>query len=552
MSFTKSFKQKVRAVRIRCSLNLLLRQAGRVLALAGTVAILAALAERLLAMPVRMPPALWAFGAGAVLLILVPWLLRMPSRMQASLLLDERLKLSERFSTTLALAESEDPFAQASRAESLRVVQQADLKGHFPIGLSRSWLIGAGTWAVALGLLFYLPQKDLLGFLRQCQDAERESRQIELAKAEIQESADAVKAAVQRLGDPNLAEDLRKLDELAQAGDPQQIKREAIKTLDDLAEKIKRMQSNAEIDAADMLKQTLKRLHGSIDPFGQQLRLALAKGDFDQAASMLREMQKELAEGKLSEEMRRKLAEQMQQLAEELQKLAREKRDLESELEKLGLDKKLAQMNPDQLRQALQKQGLRADTLEQLLKKAEASQSAQAQCAALGQALGAAGMGGGLAGDDLGGAIGQLDALEAWQQQALMLQASLGEISRCIGGLGEGMSDRWGINLNEQQRSGQGKGIGTAPAASYSDPEETASATEKTRAPSQPQDGPVVASWYFKEAQIKGEARRGFSEAVQAGRDSAAEAISENQIPRRYEGPVKEYFSQLEASGPQP
>ena len=52
--------------------------------------------------------------------------------------------------------------------------------------------------------------------------------------------------------------------------------------------------------------------------------------------------------------------------------------------------------------------------------------------------------------------------------------------------------------------------------------------------------------------QVKGEARRTFSDVVQAGRASAAEAISENEIPRRYEGAVKEYFSQLEESGPTP
>ncbi len=551
MSFSKSFKQKIRAVRIRCGLNLLLRQAGRVLAVAGGIAILAILVERLLAVTVRVPPTLWAFGAAVTLFVLVPWFLRMPSRMQASLLLDERLGLSERFSTTLALAGSGDPFVKAARTESLRVVQRADLKGHFPIGLSRSWYSGVGTWLIAIGLLLYMPQKDLLGFLRQRRDSEQKAKQIEEAKTEVKRTTESVKAAVRQLGDPNLADDLRKLDELAQAAEPHDVKREAIRALGDLAEKIKQMQSHAQIDAADILRQTLKRLHGSVDPFAQQLRMALAKGEFNEAANMLRQMQKELAEGTLSEETRKKLAEQMQQLAEELRKLAEEKRDLESELEKLGLDKKLAQVSPQQLKQALQKQGLDATMIEQLMEKAAACQSAQGQCAALGQALGAGGAGGGLAGDELSDAIEQLDALEAWQQQAFMLQASLDEIGRCMGCLGEGMCEGswWGITLDGG--GGQGDGIGTMPGP-YSIPEEIDSATKKTRAPGRSEGGPIVASWYFKDAQVKGEARRDFSEVVQAGRDSAAEAISENQIPRRYEGAVKEYFNQLEAAGPKP
>jgi len=61
--------------------------------------------------------------------------------------------------------------------------------------------------------------------------------------------------------------------------------------------------------------------------------------------------------------------------------------------------------------------------------------------------------------------------------------------------------------------------------------------------------GPVIASWYFKGMQVKGEAKRAFAEVVQAGRDRAAEAISENQIPRKYEESVKKYFGRLEQSG---
>ena len=77
-------------------------------------------------------------------------------------------------------------------------------------------------------------------------------------------------------------------------------------------------------------------------------------------------------------------------------------------------------------------------------------------------------------------------------------------------------------------------------------------ANKMERTPTQGKGGPVVASWYFRDAQVKGEAQRSFTEVVQAGRASAAEAISENQIPRRYEDAVKTYFNQLEENGPRP
>ncbi len=542
MSFTKAFTHKVKAARIRCAANLLVRQTGRVVALAGAAAALAILIERLLAVTVRTPPTLWGFAAAVVALVIIPWLLKVPSRMQAALLLDERLKLDERFSTTLALAESDDPFAQAARAESLRAVQQANLRGHFPIDLSRSWYYGAGLWLSVIGLFFFMPQKDLLGFLRDREKQQQKAEAVARAKSEVQQTAEVVKAAVKELGDPNLAEDLKKLDELTQAGAPEQIKRQAIQALGDLSEKIKKMQTGAQVDTVDVLQRMLKSLRGSADPLSQQLRMAMAKGDFAQAANMLSQLQQQLADQSLSPEQRKELAKQLEKLGKDLQALADLQRELEKELEKRGLDKNLAKMSPEQLRKALQQQGLKPEMVEQLMKKVAACKAAQGQCSALGQALGACGGSGGALSDDLGDVIDQLNAIEAMQLQAVALRASLNEISRCMGCLGQGMC---GL-----QPGGQNAGL--SPASYYERGEEIQGSTKTTRAMGKTDDGPMIASWYFKDAQAKGEARREFSEVVQAGRARAAEAISENEIPRRYEDAVKSYFSQLEESGARP
>jgi hypothetical protein len=537
--------------------NLFLCQAGRVLAVAGIAAILAILMQRLLAVAVLTPSTLWGFWGAAAGVTLILWFLTLPNRMQASLLLDERLRLRERFSTTLALAESEDPFAQAARAESLRAVQRADLSGHFPIGLSRSWYYGAGTWLVAIALVFLVPEKDLLGRLKKRQQQQQQARQLEETQTAVRQASDSVRAAVEGLHDPTLEEELKKLDELGQAGQPQDVKRQAIKTLGDLSEKLRRMQGGAQIDAANMMQQMLKRLRGSPDPFSQQIRMALAKGDFAQAANLLSQLQKDLAESKLSDQQRKDRAEKLQQLAKELQKLAEQRRELEEELQKLGLDKKLAQVSEQQLRQALQRQGLNPEQIEQLMNKMAASQRASGMCSGLAMAMAACGTGaGGLSGDDLAGAIDQLDAFEALQQQAVLLRASLSEISRSIGCLGEGMGEGLGLQgpfwEGDSERMGSGTGgPGTGFGPRDSDTEGQ-TGTKTTRLKNEAGQGPVIASWYFKDIQIKGEARRDFSEVVQAGRASAAEAISENQIPRKYEDAVKNYFGQLETKGTRP
>ena len=549
----KAFENKLRLIRIRCSFNLLLEQLGRLFAAAGVIGILTVLTERLLALSIINSLTLWSFLTSVTALALLFWLLYQPSRMQVALLLDERLKLKERFSTTLAMAESKDPFALAACQEARQTAQHVSPEGYFPIKPTRFWLYATSTWFIAGILFLFMPQKDLLGFLKKEQEQQEQARQIELAQNDIKQTASAVKLAVKQLGDPELDAELAGLAEMPKGAKPDIAKRQAIRKLGDIGDKLKKMQSNMQPGSVELMQQMFKQLRGSPNAFSQQLRLALAQGNFTQASNLMKEFQKQLLEGKLSEQQRKDLSQQLQELARQLQELARKNEQFEAELEKLGLDKKLAKLTEEQLRKALQNQGFSQEKLEQLLQKMAACRSACSRCSGIGKAMAACGAGaGGLSGDELAALAEQLDELDAIRQQIMLTQATLDEIERAIGCLGQGMcqgpgrqgpfqeglSDRYGPGTG-----GPGRGYG--PRASDEDGETT---TKKTRINNKTGEGPVVASWYFKGTQVKGEAKRDFSEVIQGGRDSAAEAISENQIPRRYEESVKKYFGQLEES----
>jgi len=520
------FEKTVRTVWVRCSVNLLLRHTGRVLTAAGIVAVLIVLGERLLALNLIYSDTVLMVWGVAVAAILLLWLLRQPSRMQVSLLLDDRLRLHERFSTTLALAASEDPFAAAARREARLAARRVNLKGHFPVRPSRCWTYAVSTWLIAGVLILALPQKDLLGLLSRNRKEQEQARQLEKAKVELDDA-------------------LSEFEQASKDAKPQEVKREAIRKLGDLAEKIKKMESSVQMDAVKMLKQAFKQLRGSTDLLSQKLRLALARGDFAQASELLKQLQRDIAQGKLNEEQQKALAGQLQELGKQLQELAQKSAELEKELEKLGLDKSLAGLSQEQLRDALQKQGLSAEQIKKLMRKAAASQLALSQCAGLGSAMEACGGGpGGAFPDGLASVTDQLDEFESLGQQLMMMEFSLAEINNAIACLGDGMQGLYGDAFGGMPMDG----IGTSPGPHYlADPLEQ-TATKKTRAPSKVGQGPVIASWYFHGSQVKGEAQRDFTEVIQAARDSAAEAISENQIPRRYEEAIKSYFGRLEQS----
>jgi hypothetical protein len=548
------FKRKLRKVRLRCSANLLLRHTGCILSIAGAIAVLVVLAERLLALSVITPWTFWVFwgvAAGAIILI---WLLKQPNKMQVSLLLDERLGLKERFSTVLSLSGSGDPFAEAACDEARGAAERADLRGRFPIRPCRSWIYAAGVWVTAAALVIFLPQKDLLGFLRKEQQQQQLTQQVEQARVEVRQAADSVKLAVKQLGDDQLTEALSKIEQAPPDANPEDIKRQAIRTFGDLSEQIKKLQSGSQAEAMNLMQQMLKQLPGSADTLSQTLRQALAKGDFSQASSILNQLQKQLAQGELSDQQRKAQAEQLQELAKQLQELAQKNDALQKEMEKLGLDKSLAKLNDKQLREALQKLGLDAGKIEELMEKTAACRLASGRCAALGKALAGGAGASGLSADELEAAIEQLDELEAIKQQLMLAQMSIDEIRRAIAGLGKGMCEGLGgqgpFMEGLSDRSGPGSG---GPGMGYGAVETASSGettTQKTRVLNKPGEGPVIASWYFKDSQVKGEARRDLTEVIETSRDGAAEAISENQIPRKYEEAIKKYFGQLESAAP--
>jgi len=157
-----------------------------------------------------------------------------------------------------------------------------------------------------------------------------------------------------------------------------------------------------------------------------------------------------------------------------------------------------------------------------------------------------------LSGDGLAAAIEQLNEFDSLQQQLMLTQASLDEITRAVACLGEGMGQGLGgqgpFREGSSNRYGSGTGgpgVGYGPRGMAGDD----TSTQRTRLQNKPGQGPAIASWYFQESQIKGEAKREFTEVLQAARDGASAAISDNEIPRKYEEAIKKYFGGLEQSG---
>ena len=552
------FDRKLRSVRRRCNLNLFLAELGWALAAAGAVAVLAALAERALAVKTIYSWTLPALFVAAVALSSGLWWARRLKPMQAALLLDERLGLKERFSTVLALRGSEDPFARAADAEAHRMAVHVSPKKQFRLRPARRWFGTVATWLIAAGILAWMPEFDLLGYLRKQRDEQREAQKLQQAEAAVKQASDQIKAAVKELGDPQLDAEVAKLGKLDMGPKPEELKREAIRKLTDLSEQIKKLQTGEKFESDKALGQMLKDLRAPPQGLSMDLNRALARGDFAQAAELLRQIQKQMQDGQLTDEQRKALAEQLKNLGEQLQKLAKSEAELEKELENAGLDKELAKLDDEALKKALQDQGLTDEQIQELLRRAAALRSAAMSANRLGTAMagiGAAGQAGEMSLAELDALTAQLDALEAIRQDLELADATLAQIDGAIAGLGEGLGELGAYgqfaegfgDMAGPGTGGSGRGYGPRDADTLG-----AVKFKKTRTKSSGKQGPIVASWVFQGQQVKGEAKRELSEAVQAAKEDAADAVNQNRIPRKYQTSVKKYFGDLEEAAKQP
>lgn len=563
------FEQRLRRVQRRCQVNLLLEELAWCLAAAGAAAAVGVTAERILSPGAFRP---WALGAAAGLGALLAaglWYRNRPGRLAAAVLIDRRLGLKERMSTTLALASSQDPFAIAARAESGAVIEHIDVKGKFPVRLTRRWLWTLAAWAAAAAVILFLPPLDLLGRHKENQARQEQARQLQQARDEVKQAAEKIDMAVRTLPDPSLSAELAKLAQAKDSLKAEDVKRQAIRKLTELSEQIKKMGTSPAMESIKDLRDMLKAVRSPPQPLLPELARDLSKGDFQRAADALRDAQRKLQDGNLSPEQQDALGKQLRDLGKQLEDLAARNNELKDRLQDAGLDKDLADLSEQEFKEALEKkkqEGMSQEKVDELLNDAEAARKAcelarkLARCMKSCSSSSPEGQGQQISPEELAKLLSELDSLDVTAEGLASAEASLAEIEAAIAALGQGQGEGQGLGQGQGDFSSglvAGRGQGTGGPGIGAGRRRTAdggpTGLEKTRVEGpNKKDGPIVAASVFKGPQVKGEFQKQLREIIQAGRDEAAEAINENEIPRKYEGPVKKYFGNLEESATQP
>ena len=262
---------------------------------------------------------------------------------------------------------------------------------------------------------------------------------------------------------------------------------------------------------------------------------AVKQGDFNKALQELEQLKSQIAESKLSDEQKEKLAEQLEQMQNKLEKLVAAQREAEQDLERRIQQARQAgrQGEADDLQEQLDQLRQQRPQMDQIQNMA-GKMGQCAQCLRDGQLKDAEGMLDGLQAD-VGNLQEQLQELE-------MLNEALGQVSQCrnrmncrqCGGVGcQACQGPPGVGL------GRGRGKGPRPEA------EDEIDFIDTTPPMKIGRGSALIVGEVEGPNLKGNVQQELQAQVQAARAQAADPVTIQHLPRGYQEHALEYQSRL-------
>ena len=379
----------VARVRRRILLGQFLGSMGRVTLWAGIVLVAVSVSSKLVAG--WWSPAgergLWFVILGAIILIaLGVWAFLSRPRAEGDVavasLIDVKLKLHDRLSTAVAVADRTDPFAQAAIEDGLKIAGDKrlieSLGRAIPIDAPRNWWAGPSFIVMACAVWWFVPglslgnaqSADVLSEIQLQAARDAAKVQIETLQAKIETNSELSKALGENGEEKKLAGDAS--DEKLQT--PESVRRETTRQVNDLSKKLDELLTGEKAQQLEAMKDALSRIEPSKSGPLKELGEALKRGDGAAAKSALAKLQDQVKDGKMDEKTREELAAKLSEMTSQLKDAAKANDTLKKALENAGLDGALAK-NPQAAKAAIDAAKNLNDAQKKALKEAIESQS---------------------------------------------------------------------------------------------------------------------------------------------------------------------------------
>lgn len=518
-------------------------------------------------------PMLW-IAAGLIVtgvFVSVVWLVRTrETPAVAAARLDHAAGLRERISSGQYCRSIDDPFAKAVVTDAERISTKVSARQHIRLTTPRPL---AGTCVAMLVALLMLLVP--FGWLASTDARSTEDKQVESSetKLTVRKRLDSLVRMAEEnpaLNDLDGELDKLKQDPSAKLDRPMDIRHDAVKKIDNLADAVR---SKREDEKYDRILATRKMLRGLQVPDSesaptQKLSKALAKGDFKAAQEEVKKVQEQLAtmKGEQDKETVEQLSKQLKDLSEQLEKLAKNEQ-LAEKLAQAGIKKEdiermmenLKKEDLDQVKQQLQEKGMSQQQIQQLAQQLKQQQTQSTTAKQLSQQMSQASkcnspgqMGDAMAGLSQAGQM--LSELEQLEQEMSQLDSMMAELENSKNDLGSSCSQCNGSGQNCSSCGGNGNkpgsGMGKRPGqgqGGLAPEQQTDVAFKVQRGKVRTTKGAIIGQFLVDGEQAKGEVTKDFVELIAASERDASDAVSRDRVPRPYQRAVKGYFSTVEA-----
>lgn len=573
--------QRISTARRRLNQNVLLDKLMLGILAGAAVLALETIVARTFQLP--WPPLVFAvstIGVISLVTLISSYLARVDS-LSAAMAVDHAAGLKERLSTAHALRGNSDPFARAAINDAEKIAQRIHVPAHVPIRAPGVWPWSGASLLAAVLLNILMPELQLFAHQPAQPKDEQPQAAMQIEQKQVRDAVNEEINRVKQMADQNpalkdLAGDLKPLDfPDRQSETPEDMRREAIKQIDKVAEKIDAQKKNEALLALAETKKELEKLDvpKGNDP-ASKLGEALANGDTEAARKALDELKKEVqqaaekgdekAKEQLTamEEKLDKLSKQVEQLADnsKMTKELQNKTGMSEEDAKKLLDK-LSKMDPKDLEKTLQqamqqnKMSVPPEQLQQLAQKLAQNQQAREQMKQMAKSMAKAAQacqqcknpgngksGAQAASSAMGELSGQLSEMEMAEQTMNDLQASLAQLNDLKKSMCNNPGNRPGKPSDKIGNQGPQAGLGTG---SRIGKKNTAHGLKAEKANVKNTGGQIIGQMLVDAPLAKGEATSEARNAVNAAMRDATDAIEHQNIPKQYEKVTRLYFESL-------
>ncbi len=513
------------------------------------VAAIGAAVPKIWALPVS--PEIWlaswaggaAFLAALVAAIVTYW--TRPSLADTAIEVDRRFGLRERLSSTLALDHHarETEIGRALIADATQRAEKIAISERFAMQPARRGLLPLLP-IVFLVLLIFIPNatRENVADASAKKSTQAEAAQVKTAAQQLKKRLEQQRRQAEAEGLKEAEELFKKLERQADQISKREdlTKKEALIALNDIKDQLQAKRE--QLGSPDEMRKSLANMKDMENGPAEKVVKAMEKGEFGEAKDQIKELADKLRDGSLTEEEKKKLAEQMNQMQKSMddaiQKHEQEKQKLQEQIEQAkreGRTEEAAKLQ-EKLEQKQQMDG----QMQQLKEMAEAMQAAQ-QAMEKGDSQGAADAMAEMA-DKLGEMQAQMDQMDELQDAMDQLNQAKDQMG-CKQCNGQGCKDCQGQGQGDGEGEGDGLGKGNGKGDRPEEATDTNSYDSQVRG--QPKQGRAVMAGPAGGENKKGITRESVSDRVLEAISEESDPLENQALPRNEREHTQQYFDRL-------